>query len=273
METSLGRFPAQTELPDPLKFAWPILVLPELFTTTRHLATLVGYLATIGWEVFAPDLHAVVGTGGTSPLAKLDFAQLTDLAAEAVAAIGRETIVIGHGIGGLVALSLAERAGVKAAVAIAPLAPGFRTPLFMRIGNRIAIWQGRPLIPPTRRMLFEFVADADVHSRAQTIKTLVPDATAAALDVVKGNMAFASVKKSAPRLIVAGESDIFAPYEKLEQFANGISAPIVKISNRGHWLIGGRALERAINEIQRFLVRSLGQDLLLLYPEEWKREQ
>jgi len=33
-----------------------------------------------------------------------------------------------------------------------------------------------------------------------------------------------------------------------------------------------RALERAINETQRFLVRALGQDLLLLYPEEWKNE-
>jgi hypothetical protein len=27
-----------------------------------------------------------------------------------------------------------------------------------------------------------------------------------------------------------------------------------------------------MNEIQRFLVRSLGRDLLLLYPEEWKNE-
>ena len=129
---------------------------------------------------------------------------------------------------------------MKAAVAMAPLAPGFRTPLFMRAANLIPIWQGRPLNPPTRRRLFEFVADADVHSRAQIIKTLTPGATAAALEVVKGDIAFATAKKTAPRLIVAGESDIFAPYEKLEQFAHRIGAPIVKIPGRGHWLIGGR---------------------------------
>ena len=273
METHLGRFPAQAELPDPLKFAAPIVVLPELFTTSRHLATLVGYFATIGWEVFAPDLHAVIGHGGTSPLEKLDFQKLTDLAGEAVAALGREAIVVGHGIGGLVALKLAERAAVKAAVALAPLAPGFRTPLFMRAANLIPIWQGRPLNPPARRMLFELVADADVYSRAQVIKTLTPGATAAALEVVQGDLAFAPSEKTAPRLIVAGESDIFAPYEKLEQFAHRIGAPIVKIAGRGHWLIGGRGLERSINAIQRFLVRSLGRDLLLLYPEEWKREE
>jgi len=272
VETQLGRFPTQAEVPEPLKFAWPIVALPELFTTSRHLATLVGYFATIGWEVYAPDLHAVVGQGATPPLEKIDFAKLTDLAFEAVAALGREAIVVGHGIGGLVALKLAERPGVKASVGIAPLAPGFRTPLFMSRWNLFSSWQQRPLDPPTRRMLFEFVGDADVHSREQIIKTLIPGATAAALEVAKGDISFATAEKTAPRLIVAGESDIFAPYEKLAQLAHLIGAQIVKIPGRGHWLIGGRGLERAINEIQRFLVRSLGRDLLLLYPEEWKRE-
>ena len=272
MDTDLGRFPAQAEIPEPLKFAWPIVVLPELFTTSRHLATLVGYFATIGWEVYAPDLHAAIGHGGTPSLEKIDFAKLTDLAAEAVAALGRDAIVVGHGIGGLIALKLAERTGVKAAVAIAPLAPGFRTALIMPRWNLLSNWQRRALNPPTRRVLFEFVADADMHSRPQIIKTLTPGATAAAIEVVKGDIAFAA-EKTAPRLIVAGESDIFAPYEKLDQFAKRIGAPIVKIPGRGHWLIGGRGLERAINEIQRFLVRSLGRDLLLLYPEEWKNEE
>ncbi len=272
METQLGRFPAQAEVPEPLKFAWPIVVLPELFTTPRHLATVVGYFATIGWEVYAPDLQSVIGNGATPPLQKIDFAQLAGLALEAVAALGREAIIVGHGLGGLVALKLAEHPGVKAAVAIAPLAPGFRTPLFMPKWNFFSAWQQRPLNPPARRILFEFVADADVHAREQIIKALVSGPTAAALEVANGKIDFAKVEKTAPRLIAAGESDIFAPYGKLEQFAQSIGTPIVKIPGRGHWLIGGRGLERTINEIQRFLVRSLGRDLLLLYPEEWKHE-
>jgi pimeloyl-ACP methyl ester carboxylesterase len=273
MDTVLGRFPAQAEVPEPLKFAWPILVLPELFTTPRHLATLVGYFATIGWEVYAPDLRAVLGSSGTPPLEDINFAKLTELALEALAALGRDTIVVGHGLGGLLALKLAEHPVVKASVAIAPLAPGFRTPLFMPRWKLFSSWQQRPLNPPARRLLFEFVADADVHARAQIIKALIPDATAAALDVANGKVDFAKSEKTAPRLIVAGESDIFAPYEKLARFAQDLGAPIVKIAGRGHWLIGGRGLERAINEIQRFLVRALGRDLLLLYPEEWKREE
>lgn len=272
METRLGRFPAETELPEPLKFAWPIVVLPELFTAASHLAMLVGYFATTGWEVFAPDLNSAVGHGDTPAVEKLTFDNLVGLASEALSALGREAIVVGHGLGGLIALKLAEHRGVKAAVAMAPLVPGFRTPLFMRAGNWMAIRKGRPLNPPAGRKLFEFVADSDPFTREQTIKTLTPGATAAAMQVVKGDISFASGDNSVPRFIVAGESDIFAPYQKQEEFARRLGASIVQIAGRGHWLIGGRALERSINEIQRFLVKSLGRDLLLLYPEEWKRD-
>ncbi len=272
MHIELGRFPAQVERPEPIKFAWPILLLPELFTTVAHLAIPLGYLATIGWEVYAPDLRAAAGRSPTPALGRLRFADLAGLVADALEAIGRETIVIGHGIGGLLALKMAERTGVKAGVAFAPLVPGFRTPLFMRARNIPALWMGRPLSPPTGRALFDFVADADPFNREKLIKGLVPDAAAAAREVARGKISFASADRSAPRLIVAGDSDPFAPLALVSTFANSIGAPLKTIAGRGHWIIGGRALERAINEAHRFLVRSLGQDLLLLYPEEWKKQ-
>ena len=101
---------------------------------------------------------------------------------------------------------------------------------------------------------------------------MVPDSGALATDVMTGAIEFAAADKAAPRLVVAGDSDIFAPLPETTKFAESIGAKLATIRGRGHWLIGGRALERAINETQRFLVRALGQDLLLLYPEEWKNE-
>jgi pimeloyl-ACP methyl ester carboxylesterase len=97
----------------------------------------------------------------------------------------------------------------------------------------------------------------------------VPDAGRAAADVARGDV-LATASKAAPRLIVAGESDPFAPFDRVTALGDKLGAKVVKIPGRGHWIIGGRALERTINEMQRFLVRALGQDLLLLFPEEWK---
>src|SRR5438094_8877985 len=112
MDVQLGPFPTQVERPEPLKFAWPIMVLPELFTTTRHLSVVIGYFATIGWEVYAPDLSAAYGRGQTPALERLRFDDLVKLAAAALGEIGRPTVTVGHGLGGLVALKLAETSGV-----------------------------------------------------------------------------------------------------------------------------------------------------------------
>ena len=274
-DVELGRFPAQRERPEPVKFAWPIVLLPELFTTPRHLRLVLGYLVSIGWEVFVPDLRAAFGKGPTPPLERLRFNDLAALAGEAIDGIGRDAVVLGHGVGGLVALKLSEHRRVKAAVAYAPLVPGFRTPLVGGIANRLAMmrWQRKPIKPPRGRILFELIADSDPFTRDGIIDAMVPDSAAIAAEVMAGAIEFAAQDQAAPRLIVAGDSDIFAPLARTAQFAESIGAKLATIPGRGHWLIGGRALERAINETQRFLVRALGQDLLLLYPEQWKNEQ
>ncbi|MGH7923608.1 MAG: alpha/beta hydrolase [Candidatus Binatus sp.] len=272
-EIELGRIPTQRELPEPVKFASPIMLLPELFTTPRHLALVLGYLASIGWEIFVPNLRAAFGKSSTPPLEQLRFNDLTALAGEALEGIGRDAVVLGHGVGGLVALKLSEHRRVKAAVAYAPLVPGFRSPIIGGIANRLAMKLGRPIKPPSGRTLFELIADSDPFTREGLINALVPDSGAIATEVTTGAIEFAAADKAAPRLVVAGDSDIFAPLPETTAFAESIGAKLATIPGRGHWLIGGRALERAINETQRFLVRALGQDLLLLYPEEWKNEQ
>jgi len=271
-DLELGRIPAQRELPEPVKFAWPIMILPELFATPRHLALVLGYLASIGWEVFVPDLRAAFGKGSTPPLEKLRFDDLAAVAGEALDAIGRDAVILGHGVGGLIALKLSAHRRVKAAVAYAPLVPGFRTPIVTGIGNRIAMMLGRTIKPPRGRILFELIADSDPFTRDGLINAMVPDSGVLATDVMNGAIEFAASDKAAPRLVVAGDSDILAPLVETTKFAESIGAKLATIRGRGHWLIGGRALERAINETQRFLVRALGQDLLLLYPEEWKNE-
>jgi pimeloyl-ACP methyl ester carboxylesterase len=274
METRLGRIPAACERPEPLKFAWPLMLLPELFTTARHLAVVRGYFASIGWEVYAPDLGAAAEAVRTDARASISsaggFDGLAALLAEALTALGRDAIVVGHGLGGLLALNAVEHPRVRAAVALAPMLPGFRSPLVMGAANWPARLLGRALKPPRGAVLFHLLADAEPFQREALTRALVADNTRAALDVVRGRVNFAKSGRAVPRLIVAGDSDPFAPLDKTSEFAARVGAAIRVVRGRGHWLIGGRALERAVAEVQRFLVRNLSGDLLLLYPEEWK---
>jgi len=257
MDTAIGRFSAQVERPGTIKFALPIVLVPEMFTTRTHLATLIGYLATSGWEVYAPDFRAAAGHSGTRSIGRLDFRGLLALVDEAVEAIGRDVIVMGHGMGGLIALAIAERPRVRAAIALAPAVPGFPTPLLVRPATFFALLRRAPLKPPRGRRLNEFLADAETFKRPALIKALVADAGRVALETARGRVHIARFAEAAPRLIVVGSLDPFAPLLRVSMFAGEIGARLVTLADRGHWIIGGRAIDRVVSEAERFLRRTL----------------
>jgi pimeloyl-ACP methyl ester carboxylesterase len=263
MDATIGRFTAQIERPASLKFALPIVLVPEMFTTRAHLARLIGYLATSGWEVYAPDFNAPARRGGTPTIGRLDLPGWLTLVAEAITAIDREVIVMGHGIGGLTALALADRPRVRAAIALAPALPGFPTPLLLRPATLFALLGRAPLRPPRGKRLNEFLADAETFQRPGLIKALVPGGGRIALETARGRVKIARFADAAPRLIVVGDSDPFAPIARVSLFAGEIGARLVPLAGRGHWIIGGRAIDRVVSEAERFLLRTLDPEVLL----------
>jgi pimeloyl-ACP methyl ester carboxylesterase len=120
--------------------------------------------------------------------------------------------------------------------------------------------------------MFEFLLDVEPFQRPAMVQAMVADATRAAHEVAAGRVRFTATSTLAPRLIIAGAADPFVPVDAVSAFAASVGARLITVPGRGHWMVGGRGLERTIGEAHRFLVRSLGKDLLLLYPEEWKQE-
>jgi predicted alpha/beta hydrolase family esterase len=114
--------------------------------------------------------------------------------------------------------------------------------------------------------MFELVSEAEPFHRKALVEALTSMDTSAAGEVACGAVEFAP--SATPRIIINGETDAFAPWQQASQFAAQIGALFISLPGRGHWLIGGRALERTVAHMQRFLVRALGDELLLLYEEE-----
>jgi pimeloyl-ACP methyl ester carboxylesterase len=271
MNVVLGRLHAQLERPQTRKFAWPIVIVPELFSITRHLTIMAGSLVSLGWEVYLLDVHTLsTPSPAKNESSTTAFSALVNEIGTALNAISSEIIAIGHGLGGLLALKMAETPAVRAAVALAPLPPGFRPALFVR-RRGWAFWRSATIGLPPRRTLLELVSEAEPFQREALIQALIPADTSAAMEVALGTVEFSA--NQTPRLIVAGEADPFAPSRAVHQFAGKIGAQFVSLPGRGHWIIAGRALERTIAHMQRFLVRALGEELLLLYEEPNGGEQ
>ena len=189
---------------------------------------------------------------------------------DVLAALGRDALLMGFGAGGLIALKMAERPHVRAAIGLAPALPGYRSRLAPRISDRFAIWRGLPIKPPRGRVRADLLSDADAFQRDKLARALVRDSGVLALEIAADRPRLSRFADAAPRLIVAGDLDPFAPIDRVEDFAGAIGARLSVLARRGHWLIGGSALERAIAEAQRFAVHTLGQDLLLLYSDDPK---
>jgi pimeloyl-ACP methyl ester carboxylesterase len=260
MELDLGGVSARWEEPPTLKFAYPFVLIPELFATISHLSLLAGYLLSLGWGVYTIDVYEQhAGRRGWSAAVAATRAAIT--------AIERKVVIAGHGFGGLLALAISDHPGIAAALALAPAIPGFDSPLCRGAGNTIRRFFGCDLNPPTGRRGFEFIADADPFHRESLIKELRPAPSPLAYDVTRG-AATVPTPSAAPRLVIVGDSDIFAPRQQTQSLAINIGAQLEVLAGRGHWIIGGRALERAVGECQRFLVKHLGEELLLLYSEK-----
>jgi len=82
----------------------------------------LSYFAQRGWEGHALNLRAHFWSE-TADLASLDLDGYVDDAQAGLEALGRPAVLMGHGMGGLLALKVAERVGAAGLVLISPALP------------------------------------------------------------------------------------------------------------------------------------------------------
>jgi pimeloyl-ACP methyl ester carboxylesterase len=82
----------------------------------------LGYFASRGWEGHALNLRNHYWSQ-TADAATLSFESYVDDVAAAIERLGENTVVVGHGMGGLLAMKAAERAPIAALVLLSPEPP------------------------------------------------------------------------------------------------------------------------------------------------------
>jgi pimeloyl-ACP methyl ester carboxylesterase len=163
-------------------------------------------------------------------------------------------IVIGHSLGGLVALLLASRNLVRAAVLISS-APargisGLSRQLLLRMPRYLpALALSRPFMP-TRSDLDALVLNEVPHAdRAAIRERFIPDSGRAARQVALGVYDVPLRSLRAPLLVVGAERDRFVPLSVARRLARRYDAPLHVARGHGHFLFAEPGWEIEVSAI------------------------
>jgi pimeloyl-ACP methyl ester carboxylesterase len=232
------------------RYAAPLLLIPDLWADPETWSAMSGFLGHRGWE------GAILGLRGLAG----GIAARAQAVAEQAARQPSPPVLIGHGVGAIVALEAARRTPPAALVLVAPVTAG-SVPV-RRLGWRLAtivdLLRGGASRPP---------AEAGVYGglQSRTAAMLGPDDRDALLDVMRGRVG--SPAPGPPALVVAAEHDPLAPSETTHALAAAIGAEHQVVPASGHWLITDGRWQATGGVLHRWLVRRLGEELLDFYAE------
>lgn len=174
-----------------------------------------------------------------------------------------QPIVIGHDAGALVALDLAARGAVRAAVAIAPLLDG-TSPLqsaSARLARRLR-GDRAPIAPPDPT--HGFFAGIPDDRRVDVAGALGAERLAALREV---DRLATPVRPAVPTLLVAPHDDRLVTPVAIEICARGIEADFLRVRG-GHWPMLETRADEWITQVHRWLIKNAGHDLLVLRGDE-----
>ena len=214
------------------------------------------YFAQRGWEGHALNLRAHFWSE-TAQLDELDFGSYLADAEAGAARLTREPIAVGHGMGGLLAMKLAEQRTVAALVLLSPALPAqlrsparpheLQLPPYFRQG--LLGWH----LPADQ--LVQQHSDLSLADVSRIQHMLSAESGAARRDVLAGVPLDRDHLKGLPMLVVGAGLDRLYPEDDSERLAEWLGAEYQPFGAHSHYgiVIGEQAFEQVADAVRAFL--------------------
>ena len=219
----------------------------------------LGYFAPRGWEGHALNLRGHYWSE-TADFATLDFSTYVDDVVAAADLMPRPPIVLGHGLGGLLALRLAQQRAVSGVVLLASALPGVLLPpppahlvrMTPREYRRELIgWDG-PVEALQRQHPDLTLADV-----ARVQHMMGAESGAARRQMLEGVDVSLEQLPDVPKLVISAGLDRAFPPDDGERLADWLGAEHVSFGAHSHYglVIGEQSFEQVADTVRSFIER------------------
>ena len=238
----------------------PLLFVHGELTGSWLWERYLGYFASRGWEGHALNLQNHFWSRTADPT-ELTFESYVDDVAAALERLGPTTVVVGHGMGGLLAMKAAERAAIGGLILLSPEPPaGIRPPAEAHELRDVPDVYGRSRIgwstlPEKLQRDHRDLTISDVL-RIQHLLGQKPHESGRARRSVLSGVAinpdrFAEV----PRLVIGAGLDAFVPEPTAERVAEWLGADYEPFGAHSHFglIVGEASHQQVADAIRGFL--------------------
>jgi pimeloyl-ACP methyl ester carboxylesterase len=220
----------------------------------------LGYFARRGWEGHALNLRNHYWSQTADP-ARLSFASYTDDVVSVLERLGQNAVVVGHGMGGLLALKAAERYQVAGLILVAPYLPReLRVPpkpheiraVPAAYGHELLGWDTMPerLMRDHRDLTLE-----DIVRIKHLLGQKPREAGAARRSVLQGVPVDRRPFADVPLLVIGAGLDQYVAEPDVERLAGWLGARYEPFGAHSHFglVLGEESFQQVADAIREFL--------------------
>ncbi len=220
----------------------------------------LGYFAGRGWEGHALNLRNHHWSQTADP-AELSFESFVGDVAATMRRLGPGVVVVGHGMGGLLAMKAAEREPLAGLVLIASELPGeLRLAAHQHELREIPELYGRAVIgwetlPERLQRDHRDLSIADILRIQHLMGQKPHESGRARRAMLRGIRIDRSALAATPRLVIGAGLDTQVPLESAERLAEWLDAPYEPFGAHSHYglVLGEASYQQVADAIRSFL--------------------
>lgn len=269
MEKRIGGLVIDVSPPEKPKFKSPLLMVHGLWSGSWCWRQWATDFSNLGWECWAINFRGRLEEGAFQLLRQLTLSDYIEDLQQVISAAPFPPVLIGHSIGGLIALGAAEREKLSALVLLTTLPPAGIEPVpsrrlrLLRLKYWPLIFLGQPFRLEAKDFRRSWLASVPGDRQADILARMVPDSARLFREFFSRRAAVDPKRIRCPVMAVGGTEDKVVSIRALHEMAERLGTDLKEYPDHGHWMMGEGRGDEIVRDIHRWVVQRLGEEILL----------